>query len=141
MLRMSNPAEPRGERVALEEIQPRDLLQALDLTRGALLATAPLLLCLGPFSRARGLLGRPPLASDQGLLLRPCSGVHTFFMGYAIDVAFLDRAGRVVGLRPQLRPWRATPLLGEAHATLELAAGRLAACAVALGDQVVFERE
>ncbi|MGN0863800.1 MAG: DUF192 domain-containing protein, partial [Stenotrophomonas koreensis] len=69
--------------------------------------------------RARGLLARPRLQPGQGLLIEPCASVHTCFMGYALDLVFLDRGNRVLGWREHLPPWRAAGLRG-AHATLEL---------------------
>jgi uncharacterized membrane protein (UPF0127 family) len=95
-----------------------------------------LALALGPWTRLRGLLGQPPLRSGQGLLLRPCRGVHTCFMRYAIDALFLDEAGVVVELARGLRPWRLSPVVGGALATLELCAG--AATATRRGDQLRF---
>jgi uncharacterized membrane protein (UPF0127 family) len=76
-------------------------------------------------SRLRGLLARPPLAAEEGLLLLECDSVHTAGMRYAIDVAFLDEEGRVVRSIRALEPWRLG--LGGDHAvhTLELPAGRL----------------
>jgi uncharacterized protein len=71
------------------------------------------------WARARGLLGRPPLAANEALLLRPCRAVHTFFMRYPIDVVFLDRVGNVVAVREALRPWRVA-FAPRARAALEL---------------------
>ena len=85
--------------------------------------------------RLRGLLGRPPLAPGQGLLLSPCDGVHTFWMGYPLDVVFLDRAGRVLGWRERVRPWRACRQSG-ARSTLELSAGGVAALRPVLGENL-----
>jgi len=119
-------------------IRPGQRLRVVNLTRGELLVEE-LELALGPWSRLRGLIGRPALAPRAGLLLRPCRGVHTWFMRAAIDVLFLDEAGRVVALRPELRPWRMTPLFGEACCTLELAPGAIAASGTATGDQLGFE--
>lgn len=45
-------------------------------------------------SRMRGLLFAPE--SDDLMVLLPCRDIHTFGMGYALDVAFLDAAGIVV---------------------------------------------
>ena len=45
-------------------------------------------------SRMRGLLFAPE--SDDLMVLLPCRDIHTFGMGYAIDVAFLDATGIVV---------------------------------------------
>jgi uncharacterized protein len=75
--------------------------------------------------RLRGLLARPPLQRDQGLLLLECDSVHTAGMRYPIDVAFLDADGRVVRSISGLRPWRVG--LGGPAAThaLELPAGCL----------------
>jgi uncharacterized membrane protein (UPF0127 family) len=73
-------------------------------------------------ARLGGLLARPPLRDDEALYLAPCASVHTFFMRYAIDVAFVDRAGRVLKV-VTLAPWRAAGCVG-AHAALELRAGQ-----------------
>jgi uncharacterized protein len=91
------------------------------------------------WSRTRGLLGRPPLDRGEGLLIEPCQSVHMFFMRYAIDVVFLDHEYRVVALRPELRPWRATRYFRAAHAALELRAGAVAESGLELGHQLVLE--
>jgi uncharacterized membrane protein (UPF0127 family) len=74
------------------------------------------------FPRLRGLLGRRGLAPGEGLLLRPCSSIHTMFMRFAVDAVFLDRELRVVHVVPNLRPWRLAASKG-ARSVLELAAG------------------
>jgi uncharacterized membrane protein (UPF0127 family) len=134
---VSNDPGSTGQR-GLAELRRGDRVQARNLTRGTLLA-AELRLALGPLARLRGLLGRPRLAAEAGLLLRPCTGVHTFFMSYPIDVLFLDAGGQILELRAELAPFRATALLLEARAVLELAPGRAAATATVRGDRVGFE--
>jgi uncharacterized protein len=59
-----------------------------------------------PLSRLRGLLGRRALAPGEGLLLKPTPSIHTWFMRFAIDAVFLDADFRVLGISPELRPWR-----------------------------------
>ncbi|GAC1340231.1 MAG: DUF192 domain-containing protein [Myxococcales bacterium] len=102
-------------------------------TRGAVLATrvdeARTVL-----ARLRGLLGRRALAEGEALLLAPCSSVHTFFMGFPIDVLFLDREGRAVGAIGSLKPWRATRIYGAAACAVELPAGALARSRTREGD-------
>lgn len=90
-------------------------------------------------ARLRGLLGRPEPAPGEGMLLVPCTGVHTFGLRYAIDVAFLDRAGRVVRARGGLRPGRALPWVRGAYLALELRNGTLAESDTREGDLLVFE--
>ena len=120
----------------LDQIKPGQRLQVFH--RGPAPLVEELMLALDPWRRLRGLLGRPALAPGQGLLIRPCRGVHTCFMGYPIDVLFLDRSGTVVALYARLRPWRMTAVIGGAYATLELAAGRAADGRVAVGDRLRF---
>lgn len=59
-------------------------------------------------ARARGLLGTRPDWGDATsvLALVPCNSVHTYFMCYAIDVAFCDARGMVVRSERNVRPWR-----------------------------------
>ena len=54
--------------------------------------------------RLVGLLGTD--AGADPVTLSPCWSVHTFFMRYAIDVAFVARDGRVVASRRCVPPGR-----------------------------------
>ena len=84
-------------------------------------------------TRLRGLLGRSGLGEGEGLLIRPTSSIHMFFMRFALDVAFLDRDGRVVKLVPGLRPWRMSFARG-ARSALELSAGEIERQKLHVGD-------
>lgn len=88
------------------------------------------------WQRTRGLIGRPPLEPDEGLYLAPCRQIHTFFMKYPIDAAFLDADGRVVAAIHDLRPWRMTSYHPLAAGVLELSAGTLHRTSTAPGDVV-----
>src|SRR5581483_3872731 len=63
----------------------RPLLVATNERTGALLGER-VAVARTPLTRMRGLIARPPLAAGDGLLIEPCSGVHMWFMRYAIDV-------------------------------------------------------
>jgi uncharacterized membrane protein (UPF0127 family) len=91
------------------------------------------------WSRAVGLLRHKSLAPGTGLWIRPCSGVHTFGMSFAIDVIGLDKHLRVVRLWNTLRPNRMTALVPNVRSALELASGTITACQLALGDQLTLE--
>ena len=75
-----------------------------------------------PLERMRGLLGRRELAADEGMLLRPASSIHTWFMHFPIDAVFLDRELAIVATEADLSPWQAARARG-ARAVLELPAG------------------
>lgn len=72
--------------------------------------------------RLVGLLGRLRLDPGHGLLLEPCSVVHTFGMRRPIDVVFVDRDWRVLDVRPGLGAWRIARCR-RATRVLELAVG------------------
>ncbi|MFD4597356.1 DUF192 domain-containing protein [Streptomyces sp. NPDC058464] len=84
-------------------------------------------------ARTRGLLGRDAL--DGAILLSPASGIHTFRMRMAIDVAYLDRRLKVIAVRT-MRPGRlGLPRLRSRH-VLEAEAGAMAGWGVAAGVRV-----
>jgi uncharacterized membrane protein (UPF0127 family) len=86
-----------------------------------------------PLPRMKGLLGRSELPPGEGILLRPASSIHMWFMRFPIDAVFLDRDLRVVRVVPELRPWRIARARG-AHSTLEIAAGEAERRGVSEGD-------
>jgi uncharacterized membrane protein (UPF0127 family) len=92
----------------------------------------------GFFSRLRGLLGRRELPAGEGLLLSPSSSVHTFFMRFPIDAVFLDRHLQVVGVAPDVRPWRFAGRRGARH-VLELPAGEARRRAIRAGARLELE--
>ena len=92
----------------------------------------------GWWSRFRGLLGTAGLAEGEGLLIDPCRAVHMLGMTYPIDVAFLDREGRVVGLCHRLAPGARSPYVRSARSALELPAGTLAMHAITEGDTLTL---
>jgi uncharacterized membrane protein (UPF0127 family) len=84
-------------------------------------------------ARRRGLLGRDRLDPSAALILTPCFSIHTAFMRFAIDVAFVDRDGGVLRVVHELPPWRLAWSPG-AHAAVELAAGSLRSSDLLIGD-------
>ena len=83
-------------------------------------------------SRRRGLLGTS--AVDGALWITKCPTVHMVGMRYPIDVAVLDRRGRVLKVAT-LRPWTGMtwPRL-RASVTVEAAAGSMEAWQVRRGS-------
>lgn len=88
--------------------------------------------------RLRGLLGTSGLAPGDGLLITPCSSVHMFGMGYAIDVVYLDGQDRVVGIDHSLAPGRVGRMYRGARYVIELPAGACAEAGLQVGDQLAI---
>jgi uncharacterized membrane protein (UPF0127 family) len=93
-----------------------------------------------PLSRMKGLLGRSELLPDEGLLLRPASSIHTFFMRFPIDAVFLDRDLVVRKIVLGLKPWRLGFARG-ARSVLELAAGESERRDITLGQRLISTDE
>lgn len=93
----------------------------------------------GAWLRLRGMLGRPAPGTEEGLLLVPCRAVHMLGMRYPLDVAFLDREGRVVAAYPDLAPGGRTGYHREARAALELAPGTLARTGTRVGHRLEWQ--
>lgn len=87
-------------------------------------------------ARARGLLGRPALAPDEGLWLDPCNSIHMFGMRFPIDVVFLRR-GAVVRLCRHVAPLSAR-WCPSADAALELCAGGIDRLGLREADTLCF---
>jgi uncharacterized protein len=88
--------------------------------------------------RMRGLLGRDHLPPDEGLLLKPCRSIHTFGMGFPIDVLFLDRHQRIVAIHRDV-PKRRMLFNHRASQTLEMSAGSSERNALSVGAGLVFK--
>jgi len=87
-----------------------------------------------PLARLRGLLGRTSLPEGEALMIEPCASIHTFFMRFPIDAAFLSQDLRVVRAIAALKPWRATRLHRDAAMVVELPGGTLARTGTREGD-------
>ena len=89
--------------------------------------------------RRTGLLKHNGLAEGEGLWIAPCEGVHTFGMKFPIDVVFLNKAKKILKVRPNMVRGRMSISL-LAHSVLELPAGTLEATGTVAGDQLRFEK-
>lgn len=87
------------------------------------------------FQRLCGLLFKAPLTPNQGLLITPCSAIHTYGMQYPIDVIFLDVDFRILAIYPKLHPCH-TASCKEASHVLELRAGQADAIHFKVGIQL-----
>ena len=87
------------------------------------------------WTRALGLLVGKPLDLTEGLLIAPCSSIHTLGMRYAIDVVFVDGKGGVLRVCPDVRVGRMRFAPG-ARGVLELRAGVAAEHGLAPGSRL-----
>jgi uncharacterized membrane protein (UPF0127 family) len=90
-------------------------------------------------TRRSGLLGRQTFEDGEAMIIAPTNAIHTFFMRFPIDIAFVTRSGRVAKTCHGVRPWRLAAAL-YAHAAIELPAGTLARSETVRGDVLELVR-
>ncbi|MBL7687849.1 MAG: DUF192 domain-containing protein [Bdellovibrionaceae bacterium] len=88
--------------------------------------------------RSKGLLGRASLPENQGLWIKRCNSIHTWFMRFAIDAVFVDSSLHVIHVYRNLPPWRVTLPRLKATSVIEVAAGTLP-LTLNPGDQLYVE--
>ena len=88
--------------------------------------------------RARGLLGREPLAATEGLVFEKTPQIHTFGMKYPIDVVFCDRDLEVIHVARNVRPRRISRWVFRARYTIEMKGGTVPG-SVDRGTRLVIE--
>jgi uncharacterized protein len=103
-----------------------------NLRTGRVVADA-LLTAFDSSSRRKGLLGRSSLAPGTAMIIAPSNAVHTFFMQFPIDIAFISKDGRVLKVRSAVPARRMVASL-RAYAVLEMPAGTLTASDTQPGD-------
>jgi uncharacterized membrane protein (UPF0127 family) len=91
-------------------------------------------------SRKTGLLRHDRFERGAAMLIAPSNAVHTFFMRFPIDIAFVTREGRVVKTCAAVQPWRVAAAF-RAYAVIELPAGTLARCDTVAGDVLAIVSE
>ena len=88
-------------------------------------------------ARRTGLLKYRGLPPGGAMIIAPSNAIHTFFMKFPIDIAFVGRDGRVRKIREAVRPWRMSAAL-RAYAVIELPAGVLRGTDTIVGDMLVI---
>lgn len=104
--------------------------------RTGLVLASQILPAFDSTSRRTGLLKHTFLPEGVAMVIAPTSAIHTFFMRFPIDVAFVARDGRILKIRPGLHPWRMTAAWG-AYCVVEMAAHSFARCRVRTGDTLM----
>src|SRR5579859_1483809 len=110
-------------------------MRVVNRTRGTTLITNGHI-ATSLFARMRGLIWRPPLRSGQGLLLTHCNAIHTFGMGYGVDVVFVDNNFRVIKAVPWVPPNRFGPIAWRASSVLEMKVGTIDRTETRNGDHL-----
>ena len=104
-----------------------------NVTRGGELMSAGRI-ADNPWTRLKGLIGVKHLPAGDGLLIKPCNGVHCMFMSIPIDVIYVDKQDRVLGICEDMAPWRVGRVYRQGHYVIELPVGVIAKSGTQAGD-------
>ena len=88
-------------------------------------------------TRRVGLLHHRSFPDGSAMLIAPTNAVHTFFMRFPIDIAFITRDGAVVKTCSGVRPWRIAAAW-RAYGVVELPTGTLASSETIAGDTLTI---
>ena len=75
------------------------------------------------YTRFMGLMRKGHLPDGEGLIIRPCNSIHSFFMRFPFDAVFVDGDDRVVHMVQDMKARRGTRLVRGAKYVVELPAG------------------
>ena len=106
--------------------------------RSGVVVATRLLPALDSETRRTGLLKHQGLPEGEAMLIAPTNAIHTFFMKFPIDVAFVRKDGSIVKIRVAMPAWRMAAAWGG-HAVVEMAAGSFARAETRTGDILVID--
>lgn len=86
------------------------------------------------YEKLRGLIGTT--VQHRGVVLARCSSIHTCWMAYPLDVAFIDSRGVVIKSCRKLQPWHVR-VARKAQWTIERPCSTTAW--LKEGDRIMFE--
>ena len=115
----------------LEWLRPEPPIEGWLVRDGQVLASVEV--AQGRLAKARGLLGRESI--DGVMVIPGARSVHSFRMGFDLDVAFLDRH-MVVIRTMRLHRHRMTLPVWRARAVLEAEAGAFGQWDLGVGDEI-----
>lgn len=108
-------------------------MRIVNLTRGTLLGTR-IELADSWWGRFRGFAGRGQPRKGEGILLVPCSAVHTFGMKFDLDLVFLGTSGQVLAVVEGIAPRRTSGRVPGSRYVLEVPAGTIRDTGTTVGD-------
>lgn len=112
----------------------------LYLKKSGKLIASDVLLADTYFKRLKGLMFKKNLAYNEGLIITPCNSIHMFFMKFPLDVLFVDKENRVVGVLEGIKPWWISKVFFRANYVIELPYGTIERLKLSEGDILYIKK-
>lgn len=114
-------------------------MRIVNETKGSILGSR-VVVARSFWQRFLGLMFRRSLDEGAGLVVDPCSSIHTMWMRFPIDVLYVDERGVIVRADDGMQPWRIGPLFSRGKFVVELPRGVIAMTGTTAGDQISLQR-
>ncbi len=88
------------------------------------------------WDRGRGLMFHAGLDAGTGLVIDPCSSIHTMWMRFPLDVLYVSADGSVLRADSKMKPWRVGPLFVRGRYVIELPPGTIEQSRTEKGDKL-----
>jgi hypothetical protein len=88
----------------------------------------------GQFHQTLQMLNHNGIPDNCVLWINPCNGIYTVGMKYPVDIAFLDKYGRIVRMLKDFPPGCFADSTPATISAIELPNGRLSETETGLGD-------
>lgn len=88
-------------------------------------------------ARTFGLIPKNLLNEGEGLLIKPCCSIHTFFMKFVIDVLFVNQKNEIIALYENVKPWRILPIHLTSQYVIEIPAGTITTLNITKHDIII----
>ena len=122
----------------LKQLKRAQIVRIRNVTKGTILAEKAKI-ASSFWARTKGLLGRDSLPKGEGLVIVPCSAIHTFFMRFPIDVIFVNKKGIIVALKNSLKKGRYFSSNFRGYFVIELPENNLKDGPTNVGDEIRVE--
>jgi uncharacterized protein len=76
------------------------------------------------------------LSPGEGLIIDPCSSIHTFWMRFPLDVLYMDREYQILRADHRMKPWRIGPVFTGSKWVIELPPGTIERSGTVAGDTI-----
>ncbi|MCP8616128.1 DUF192 domain-containing protein [Salirhabdus salicampi] len=92
-------------------------------------------------TRLKGFMFRRKPIYREGMFIKPCKSIHTFFMFFPIDILILDGNHSIIYIKENMRPWTFIYPVKGGKAALELPKGTVQDFEINIGDKVVVKKK
>ncbi len=76
------------------------------------------------------------IQEKDGLQIKPCNQIHTFFMKFSIDVLYLDKSNKIIYIDEDFNPGKIGKFVKGGKSVIELQSGKIKELDIKVGEIV-----